>query len=194
MHPAFSVIFFTVISGCGYGLLFLLGIALAANPRLFAGAEAMLVLATGAIFSAAGTDVLLVSPRPAAAGLARAEPMAQFVAVARRGCGDVELCAGACSGSDALARQSSGTVIRVACSGARSHGRRHGLLYGENLYFAENDTSLAQRPGPARLSGVRIARRRGDAVDAAGCARQRRCAGAHKSSRHRRDPRRCLVR
>ena len=54
MHPAFSVIFFTVISGCGYGLLFLLGIALAANPRLFTGAEAMLVLATGAIFSAAG--------------------------------------------------------------------------------------------------------------------------------------------
>ena len=25
MNPAFSVIFFTVMSGCGYGLLFLLG-------------------------------------------------------------------------------------------------------------------------------------------------------------------------
>ena len=35
MHPAFSVIFFTTISGCGYGLLFLLGLSLAANPLLF---------------------------------------------------------------------------------------------------------------------------------------------------------------
>jgi len=65
MHPAFSVIFFTVISGCGYGLLFLLGIALAANPQLFVGGEAMLVLATGAIFSAAGlTSSLLHLGQP----------------------------------------------------------------------------------------------------------------------------------
>jgi DMSO reductase anchor subunit len=65
MHPAFSVIFFTVISGCGYGLLFLLGLALTANPQLFVGREAMLVLATGAIFSAAGlTSSLLHLGQP----------------------------------------------------------------------------------------------------------------------------------
>jgi len=54
MHPAFSVIFFTTISGCGYGLLFLLGLSLAANPLLFVRNEALLVLATGAVFAAAG--------------------------------------------------------------------------------------------------------------------------------------------
>lgn len=54
MHPAFSVIFFTSISGCGYGLLFLLGLAFAANPQFFGRTEALLVLATGAVFAAAG--------------------------------------------------------------------------------------------------------------------------------------------
>lgn len=46
--------FLTTISGCGYGLLFLLGLALAANPQLSGRAEALLVLATGAVFAAAG--------------------------------------------------------------------------------------------------------------------------------------------
>src|SRR4030095_9750847 len=65
MHPAFSVIFFTVISGCGYGLLFLLGLALAANPQLFVGSEALLALATGPILSAAGlTSSLLHLGQP----------------------------------------------------------------------------------------------------------------------------------
>jgi DMSO reductase anchor subunit len=65
MHPAFSVIFFTVISGCGYGLLFLLGLSLAANPQLLVRNEALLVLAAGAIFSAAGlTSSLLHLGQP----------------------------------------------------------------------------------------------------------------------------------
>src|SRR5512141_2103151 len=54
MHPAFSVIFFTAISGCGYGLLFLLGLALTANPQMFGRNEALLLLSTGALFAAAG--------------------------------------------------------------------------------------------------------------------------------------------
>jgi DMSO reductase anchor subunit len=54
MHPAFSVIFFTAISGCGYGLLFLLGVSLAADFQLLARSESMLVLAVGAVFAAAG--------------------------------------------------------------------------------------------------------------------------------------------
>src|SRR3954468_233308 len=54
MHPAISVIFFTSVSGCGYGLLFLLGVALGVDPRLLPPAAAVLVLITGVAFAAAG--------------------------------------------------------------------------------------------------------------------------------------------
>lgn len=54
MNPAFSVIFFTVMSGCGYGLLFLLGCLFVIAPNLIGRAEALTVLATGAVFVAAG--------------------------------------------------------------------------------------------------------------------------------------------
>ena len=59
MHPAFSVIFFTTISGYGYGLLFLLGLALAANPRMLSATEALILLATGVVFAAAGLTASL---------------------------------------------------------------------------------------------------------------------------------------
>jgi len=65
MHPAFSVIFFTTISGCGYGLLFLLGLGLAANVQMFGRTEAWLVLGTGTLFAAAGlTSSLLHLGQP----------------------------------------------------------------------------------------------------------------------------------
>lgn len=54
MRPAFSVIFFTVMSGCGYGLLFLLGLLLAFDTPLLARNEMLIVLAVGAIFVSAG--------------------------------------------------------------------------------------------------------------------------------------------
>lgn len=54
MNPAFSVIFFTVASGCGYGLLFLLGCLFVIAPNLIGRIEALTVLATGAVFVAAG--------------------------------------------------------------------------------------------------------------------------------------------
>ena len=54
MHPALSVIFFTVISGTGYGLLFLLGAVLAFEPRLLSGNAAIVWLVLGATFAAAG--------------------------------------------------------------------------------------------------------------------------------------------
>jgi len=54
MQPALSVIFFTVMSGCGYGLLFLLGAALALAPAALEQREALAALALGAIFAAAG--------------------------------------------------------------------------------------------------------------------------------------------
>jgi DMSO reductase anchor subunit len=54
MRPAFSVIFFTVMSGCGYGLLFLLGVVFAWDPLPNARNEALVALAIGAIFVGAG--------------------------------------------------------------------------------------------------------------------------------------------
>lgn len=53
MHPAFSVIFFTAVSGAGYGLLFLLGLALASGWNIDRD-EALIVIATGVVFAAAG--------------------------------------------------------------------------------------------------------------------------------------------
>ncbi|MCE7950070.1 MAG: hypothetical protein DYH18_03075 [Xanthomonadales bacterium PRO7] len=54
MRPAFSVIFFTVMSGCGYGLLFLLGAVFVSDPLLIARNEALLALAIGAVFVVVG--------------------------------------------------------------------------------------------------------------------------------------------
>jgi DMSO reductase anchor subunit len=54
MHPAFSVIFFTAVSGTGYGLLFLVGLAFALDPRAPDPAVALPAIAIGAVFAAAG--------------------------------------------------------------------------------------------------------------------------------------------
>lgn len=60
MHPALSVIFFTVVSGSGYGLLFLLGLGLAIDPQIIDHNEALIVLATGMLFAAAGLSASLL--------------------------------------------------------------------------------------------------------------------------------------
>lgn len=54
MRPAFSVIFFTVVSGCGYGLLFLLGLALASRPAELDRYEILIELLAGAAMVGAG--------------------------------------------------------------------------------------------------------------------------------------------
>jgi len=54
VNPAFSVIFFTVVSGMGYGLLFLLGVLFALNPVSIERNEALLALSVGAVFVVAG--------------------------------------------------------------------------------------------------------------------------------------------
>jgi DMSO reductase anchor subunit len=54
MKPAFSVIFFTVVSGCGYGLLFLLGAMLAFVPSLLEPRETLAALAVGGVFATVG--------------------------------------------------------------------------------------------------------------------------------------------
>jgi DMSO reductase anchor subunit len=65
MHPAFSVIFFTVASGCGYGLLFLLGVAVLFDPAAVARTQGLVTLATGMLFAAAGlTSSLFHLGRP----------------------------------------------------------------------------------------------------------------------------------
>jgi DMSO reductase anchor subunit len=54
MRPAFSVIFFTVMSGCGYGLLFLLGLLIAIAPELAQRKASLIELGVGALFVVAG--------------------------------------------------------------------------------------------------------------------------------------------
>jgi DMSO reductase anchor subunit len=54
MNPALSVIFFTVVSGTGYGLLFLLGLGLVIDPQIAGRNEALTMLAAGMVFVAAG--------------------------------------------------------------------------------------------------------------------------------------------
>jgi sulfite dehydrogenase (quinone) subunit SoeC len=113
MHPAFSVIFFTAISGCGYGLLFLLGLALAANPQLFTGREALLVLATGAIFSAAGlTSSLLHLGQPQRAWRALSQWRSSWLS--REGVAAISSFVPVLALAAALWRGDSGTVVRVA--------------------------------------------------------------------------------
>ena len=54
MHPALSVIFFTSVSGLGYGLLFLAGLAAAIEPLRLDPIVTMLATALGTAFAAAG--------------------------------------------------------------------------------------------------------------------------------------------
>jgi len=54
MHPAFSVIFFTVVSGAGYGLMIVVGALLAFRPELMGRGEALFALLLAGVFAAAG--------------------------------------------------------------------------------------------------------------------------------------------
>ncbi len=54
MRPTFSIIFFTVVSGCGFGLLFLVGVILCAAPTLLSRDAALVALALAAALASAG--------------------------------------------------------------------------------------------------------------------------------------------
>jgi sulfite dehydrogenase (quinone) subunit SoeC len=54
MHPALSVVFFTAISGSGFGLLLVLALLLLAAPEGLGRGEALLLLAGGALLASAG--------------------------------------------------------------------------------------------------------------------------------------------
>ena len=65
MQPALSVIFFTVVSGCGYGLLFLVALAGMLDPPAVGRAETLVALVAGAVLAAAGlTSSLLHLGKP----------------------------------------------------------------------------------------------------------------------------------
>ncbi len=95
MHPAPSIIAFTVASGAGYGLLFLLGLGVAAGliPAVRWLGAAALGLALGLI--TLGLLRITAAPRPSRAGVARALAVALVLAVARRRHGVSDLCPGA---------------------------------------------------------------------------------------------------
>jgi sulfite dehydrogenase (quinone) subunit SoeC len=54
MRPTFSIIFFTVISGCGFGLLFLVGVACCVNVTGMSHTSALTALGVGMLFAATG--------------------------------------------------------------------------------------------------------------------------------------------
>jgi DMSO reductase anchor subunit len=54
MRPTFSIIFFTVISGCGFGLLFLVGLVCCANGMTMSRASMLAALGIGTSFAVAG--------------------------------------------------------------------------------------------------------------------------------------------
>lgn len=54
MRPTFSIIFFTVVSGCGFGLLFLIGAILCAAPAMISRNAALVSIALGVAFAGAG--------------------------------------------------------------------------------------------------------------------------------------------
>jgi len=115
MHPAFSVIFFTVISGCGYGLLFLLGLSLAANPQMFVRNEALLMLATGAVFSAAGlTSSLLHLGQPQRAWRALSQWRSSWLS--REGVAAILSFAPVLALGAVVWRGDSGALVRVAAA------------------------------------------------------------------------------
>jgi len=60
MHPAFSVIFFTAVSGAGYGLLFLIGLAVVIDPLAPDPIVALLAVGVGAVLAAAGLSSSLL--------------------------------------------------------------------------------------------------------------------------------------
>ena len=65
MRPTFSIIFFTVISGCGFGLLFLVGVACCVNVTGMSRVSALVALSTGMFFAVAGlTSSLLHLGQP----------------------------------------------------------------------------------------------------------------------------------
>lgn len=54
MKPALSVIFFTVVSGTGYGLLFLFGLAIAFDPAFASRAQSITIVLAGTLLVIAG--------------------------------------------------------------------------------------------------------------------------------------------
>ena len=152
MHPALSVIFFTTLSGAGYGLLAWLGAA----PRCCGGLPrrgALLVCARcwRWCWSTVGLLSSLAAPRQAAARVARVLAVAHVVAVARGRAGGADVRAGAGAGGCAAAGDARGAATaprraaRVGLAGCvlLIAGAGHGGLHGDDLRLAQADPGLA---------------------------------------------------
>ena len=61
MHPTYSIIYFTSASGAGYGLLFLLGLGVAANPSFLGSAAGRPAFAIALVFALVLVSAGLVS-------------------------------------------------------------------------------------------------------------------------------------
>ena len=181
MHPALSVIFFTTLSGAGYGLLAWLGVSIAMlNLR-----GQMLPALTGVQLAALAAGPAAVDDRPAvlarpsrqaAARLARVLAMAHLVAVARRRDVDRDLLPAFAIG--ALLLWNTARPDHRAAAGRARHAAGavragDGGLHGDDLRLAQADPGLAPSAGGAGVPAVRAADRTGAAVRAdAGDARQ----------------------
>ena len=113
MRPAFSVIFFTVISGCGYGLLFLVAVLVALAPQLLDHREALIALALGVVFAAMGlTSSLLHLGQPQRAWRAFSQWRSSWLS--REGVAALATFAPALALAWLLWRGDPGTTVRVA--------------------------------------------------------------------------------
>ena len=60
MRPTFSIIFFTVVSGCGFGLLFLIGAISCVTPTMLSRNAILATLMLGVVFAGAGLSSSLL--------------------------------------------------------------------------------------------------------------------------------------
>ena len=82
MHPALSIIVFTTLSGAGYGLLFVVGLAVPAGLIAPSPGLGIAVMGVGLVLVVGGAGVIDLPFGASGTGLARALPMAVVLAVA----------------------------------------------------------------------------------------------------------------
>ena len=140
MHPALSVIFFTTLSGAGYGLLFWAALA-CADRRRCAARTLLVAIALALVLSTIGLLSSLLHLGKPHARVARVLAMAHVVAVARRRGGDGDVRAGAALLAAALLP----ALIAGDAQGRRS---RFGAL-GEARRAALADARRRWRPSTA---------------------------------------------
>ena len=162
MTPASSVLLLTTLTGFGYGLIAWLGVLAALGFLPPAPLFVPVAVVVGARLRQCRPRRLHAASRPSGTGLARLQPMAFLLAVARRRRGARHLPAGA-----RLRRRSGGCSARMrsrrALLGAARGGARpgHRRLHRDDLCEPEADPPMAQPAYGAGLPDLRgVLRRR----------------------------------